>query len=251
MLIREVCMMNRRPLLLLLWFVQVASAALFASQECLADNPIIQTKFTADLASKGLKNAPCRGRAYPLLVAALLFSATACDAGSGGDEPQDAGQVAPRDAGSAKDAGPQSRSDAGRDAAAVDAGGGSAVLDAGIAVPSAGCGKTSMMTFKPVPNQDPNAAVGSGNTTGHGEGGYVTIQSGGGSRDFSMRLHGLRRVLRGLSRPLVRARACTSPATAMPSSTELQICTMGARRRRGPAPPPARVAGSRQTFGPG
>jgi len=56
------------------------------------------------------------------------------------------------------------------------------------AVPSAGCGKTSTMTFKPVPNEDPNAAAGSGNTVGHGDGGYVTIQSGGGSRDFAMRL---------------------------------------------------------------
>jgi poly(3-hydroxybutyrate) depolymerase len=56
------------------------------------------------------------------------------------------------------------------------------------AVPSAGCGKTSTMTFKPVPNEDANAAPGSGNTVGHGEGGYVTIQSGGGSRDFAMRL---------------------------------------------------------------
>jgi len=56
------------------------------------------------------------------------------------------------------------------------------------AVPSAGCGKTSTMTFKAVPNQNPNAAAGSGNTAGHGEGGYVTIQSGGGARDFAMRL---------------------------------------------------------------
>jgi poly(3-hydroxybutyrate) depolymerase len=55
-------------------------------------------------------------------------------------------------------------------------------------VPSAGCGKTSTMTFKAVPNQDPNASPGSGNTVGHGDGGYVTIQSGGGSRDFAMRL---------------------------------------------------------------
>jgi len=56
------------------------------------------------------------------------------------------------------------------------------------AVPSAGCGKTSTMTFKPVPNESATAAAGSGNTEGHGEGGYVTIQSGGGSRDFAMRL---------------------------------------------------------------
>ena len=53
---------------------------------------------------------------------------------------------------------------------------------------SVGCGKTSTITFKPVPNQNANAAPGSGNTLGIGEGGYVTIQSGGGSRDFAMRL---------------------------------------------------------------
>ena len=56
------------------------------------------------------------------------------------------------------------------------------------AVPSAGCGKTSTMTFKAVPNESAGAAAGSGNTLGHGDGGYVTIQSGGGSRDFAMRL---------------------------------------------------------------
>jgi len=56
------------------------------------------------------------------------------------------------------------------------------------AVPSAGCGKTSTMTFKAVPNESSSAAAGSGNTVGHGDGGYVTIQSGGGSRDFAMRL---------------------------------------------------------------
>ena len=56
------------------------------------------------------------------------------------------------------------------------------------AVPSAGCGKTSTMTFKAVPNESASAAPGSGNTLGHGDGGYVTIQSGGGSRDFAMRL---------------------------------------------------------------
>jgi poly(3-hydroxybutyrate) depolymerase len=55
-------------------------------------------------------------------------------------------------------------------------------------VPSAGCGKTSTITFKAVPNESASAAAGSGNTLGHGDGGYVTIQSGGGSRDFAMRL---------------------------------------------------------------
>ncbi len=59
---------------------------------------------------------------------------------------------------------------------------------AGGPVPSAGCGTTSTITFGPVPNQDPNAAAGSGHTVGHGVGGYVTSQSSGKARSFSMRL---------------------------------------------------------------
>jgi poly(3-hydroxybutyrate) depolymerase len=46
-------------------------------------------------------------------------------------------------------------------------------------VSSAGCGKTSTITFASVPNEPPN---------GFGTGGYVTIQSGGQSRGFAMRL---------------------------------------------------------------
>jgi len=46
-------------------------------------------------------------------------------------------------------------------------------------VPSAGCGKTSTITFGSVPGAPPN---------GFGTGGYVTIQSGGQSRGFAMRL---------------------------------------------------------------
>jgi poly(3-hydroxybutyrate) depolymerase len=56
------------------------------------------------------------------------------------------------------------------------------------ALPSAGCGKTSTMAFAAVPNQDPSAAAGSGHTVGHGAGGYVTIQSSGKTRSFSMRI---------------------------------------------------------------
>ena len=55
-------------------------------------------------------------------------------------------------------------------------------------MPSSGCGKTSTLSFGAVPNQDPNAALGSGHTVGHGNGGYVTIQSSGRSRAFTMRL---------------------------------------------------------------
>ena len=46
-------------------------------------------------------------------------------------------------------------------------------------VPSPGCTKTSTLTFGPVPTSPPD---------GFGDGGYVTIQSGGESRGFAMRL---------------------------------------------------------------
>jgi poly(3-hydroxybutyrate) depolymerase len=59
---------------------------------------------------------------------------------------------------------------------ATSSGGGS-----GDAVPSAGCGKTSTITFESVPGE-------SGTAVGTGEGGYVRIQSGGQSRGFAMRL---------------------------------------------------------------
>ncbi len=55
-------------------------------------------------------------------------------------------------------------------------------------VPSPGCGKTPTLAFEDVPNQDPNAAAGSGHTVGHGVGGYVKLQSSGKTRAFSMRL---------------------------------------------------------------
>ncbi len=46
---------------------------------------------------------------------------------------------------------------------------------------SSGCGKTSTLTFTTVPGE-------SGQNVGTGEGGYVTIQSGGGTRGFALRL---------------------------------------------------------------
>jgi poly(3-hydroxybutyrate) depolymerase len=49
------------------------------------------------------------------------------------------------------------------------------------AVPSAGCSKTSTMTFGTVPGE-------SGTNVGTGDGGYVTIQSSSQSRGFAMRL---------------------------------------------------------------
>ena len=51
----------------------------------------------------------------------------------------------------------------------------------GTSEPSAGCGKTSTMTFTTVPGE-------SGTKVGTGKGGYVTIQSSGQSRGFAMRL---------------------------------------------------------------
>jgi poly(3-hydroxybutyrate) depolymerase len=61
--------------------------------------------------------------------------------------------------------------------------------DAG-AVRSAGCGKTSTLTFGAVPNESAGAAAGSGNGVGTGMGGYVTLNDSkaGGSRGFAMRL---------------------------------------------------------------
>ena len=55
---------------------------------------------------------------------------------------------------------------------------------------SAGCGKTSTLTFGMVPGESANAAPGSGNGVGHGDGGYVTItdSNAGGTRGFAMRL---------------------------------------------------------------
>jgi poly(3-hydroxybutyrate) depolymerase len=68
-----------------------------------------------------------------------------------------------------------------------------AALDTATPTPDAppaspGCGKTSTMTFALVPNQNPDAGLGSGHTVGHGEGGHYTLQSGGQSRTFVMRL---------------------------------------------------------------
>jgi len=58
------------------------------------------------------------------------------------------------------------------------------------ATSSAGCGKTSTLTFGMVPGESANAAPGSGNGVGHGDGGYVTItdSKAGGTRGFAMRL---------------------------------------------------------------
>ena len=56
--------------------------------------------------------------------------------------------------------------------------------------PSAGCGKTSTLTFGNVPNENASAGAGSGNQVGHGEGGWLTIQSNDAAkgRGFAVRL---------------------------------------------------------------
>ena len=66
---------------------------------------------------------------------------------------------------------------------AIDAGGG---ISPG-AVPSAGCGKTSTLTFGTVPGESASATAGTA-SNGTGKGGYVNITSGGQQRGFAMRL---------------------------------------------------------------
>ncbi|HEY5962321.1 MAG TPA: hypothetical protein VIV60_37450, partial [Polyangiaceae bacterium] len=60
-------------------------------------------------------------------------------------------------------------------------GGAAPGVGGGSATKSVGCGKTSTLTFGTVPGE-------SGTKVGTGKGGYVTIQSGGQSRGFAMRL---------------------------------------------------------------
>ena len=68
----------------------------------------------------------------------------------------------------------------GRGGATGGTGGGGTAGGSG-SVGSTGCGKTSTLTFTTVPGE-------SGQNVGTGEGGYVTIQSGGGTRGFALRL---------------------------------------------------------------
>ena len=58
----------------------------------------------------------------------------------------------------------------------------------GTSVGSTGCGKTSTLTFASVPNESASASASSGNGVGFGTGGYLTIQSGGQTRGFAVRL---------------------------------------------------------------
>ena len=66
-------------------------------------------------------------------------------------------------------------------------GGASGTAPGGPTVPSAGCGKTSTLTFGTVPGESTTATAG-GPSNGTGKGGYVNITSGGSQRGFAMRL---------------------------------------------------------------
>ncbi len=57
----------------------------------------------------------------------------------------------------------------------------------GTPTPSAGCGKTSPLTFGTVPGENASATPGSP-SNGTGKGGWVTITSGGQTRNFALRL---------------------------------------------------------------
>ena len=71
---------------------------------------------------------------------------------------------------------------------AAGTGGTSGTTPGGAAAGSTGCGKTSTLKFASVPNESASAAAGSGNGVGFGTGGYLTIQSGGQTRGFAVRL---------------------------------------------------------------
>ncbi len=102
---------------------------------------------------------------------------------TGGGPGSDAGHDASGRGGSAT-------GDSGSGGAPAGTGGAGGSAGAGVSVPSSGCGKTSTVVFGMVPGENPNAAVGSGNGVGHGDGGYVTISdpNAGGTRGFALRL---------------------------------------------------------------
>jgi len=100
--------------------------------------------------------------------------ATGGTVGSGGS-PATGGTAGKGSGGSAGSAGHAGSTGGAAGSTATGGSGGSLGLG------STGCGKTSTMTFGAVPGE-------SGSAVGHGDGGYVTIQSGGGSRGFALRL---------------------------------------------------------------
>jgi len=110
--------------------------------------------------------------------------------GSGGVSGATGGSVAGGASGSAGRAG---TGGSGRGGASAGTGGamgtGGAAGTAG-GMMSAGCGKTSTLTFGMVPGESASASASSGNGVGHGDGGYVTINDSkaGGSRGFALRL---------------------------------------------------------------
>ncbi len=65
--------------------------------------------------------------------------------------------------------------------------GGGGPVSPGTPIPSAGCGKTSTLTFGTVPGENASAKPGTPDL-GTGKGGYVKLTSGGQQRGFAMRL---------------------------------------------------------------
>ena len=96
--------------------------------------------------------------------------------GGGGAQAGRGGQ-----SGSAGQAGGAGTAGSGRGGAAGGIAGSSGGAGSSGSMGSVGCGKTSTLTFTTVPGE-------SGQNVGTGEGGYVTIQSGGGARGFAVRL---------------------------------------------------------------
>ncbi len=113
--------------------------------------------------------------------------ATGGTVGSGGTTPSTGGAGGKSSKGGSSGSGGSlgSGGAAGGSNGATGGSGGAAMV---MGMGSSGCGKTSTLTFGMVPGESASASAGSGNGVGHGDGGYVTIQSGGGTRGFAMRL---------------------------------------------------------------
>jgi poly(3-hydroxybutyrate) depolymerase len=106
--------------------------------------------------------------------------------GTGGSS--SGGHVGPGSGGSAGSAGRGSGGSAGSGSGGATAtGGAGGEVATGTPMPSAGCGKTSTLTFGTVPGETATATPG-GPSNGTGKGGYVKITSGGTQRGFAMRL---------------------------------------------------------------
>jgi poly(3-hydroxybutyrate) depolymerase len=112
-------------------------------------------------------------------------SASSAGGASSGTTEAGAGNESSGDSGSAGNGGAMSSSGSGGSAMAgnggsqVGGGGSGGSGGSSTAEPSEGCDKSSQVTFESIPGEPPN---------GFGEGGYVTIMSGGVDRSFALRL---------------------------------------------------------------